>query len=111
MGTRLAVLVASLGTGSQVHSVCDFGVLEANPEPQGNLIIIKHQLCKRNSELSSLKKTSCDRSKRKIDSKWDHVLFRICAASREGPNPMTGLESGTAQLQALYIVQELCPLH
>lgn len=49
-------------------------------EPQGNFVITQHQLHKRKSELFSLKKTSCDGSKRKIDSKWDHVLFRVCAA-------------------------------
>lgn len=26
----------------------------------------------------SLKLTSCDRGKRKISSRWDHVLFRLC---------------------------------
>lgn len=38
--------------------------------------------------------------KRKISSKWDHVLFRVCAAGGEGQSSVTGWESGAARLQA-----------
>lgn len=84
--------------------------LATKPKLQRNFAMIKHVLHKKKVNFS-LTITSCDRGKRKISSKWDHVLFRLGAAGGEGPGSVKGGKVGHPSFKPQSLCSKFFSLH